>query len=195
VSTLESNVVPTLTPSHRFLFVNDLTLPLIRMLQRYHTQHLPSLAGDLKTLFPRLAVVVTEEFCKGDGYPQPTNSHPVYVTLYRTLPLETLMHACNPYTSWGSDITVNFFGTYQSNRAKVAEEDTSNRFRYIVGLIIKPINRLADQIPARSGNATPFSLPSDYTPRTLTESTEQPSTGPSAGNTSTEPTEPTPNRQ
>lgn len=142
MSTLESNVVPTLTPTHRFLFVNDLTLPLIRMLQRYRSQHLPSLAGDLKTLFPRLAVVVTEEFCKGDGYHQPTNSHPVYVTLYRTLPFATLMHACNPYTGWGSDITVNFFGTYQSNRAKVAEEDTSNRFRYIDGLIIKPGARI-----------------------------------------------------
>lgn len=50
---------------YRALFVTEITLPLVRLLARHLAQHSPSSTNDLQRLFPRLALVVIEQFCMG----------------------------------------------------------------------------------------------------------------------------------
>lgn len=122
----------------RFLLATEITLPLVRMMARYHSRHLPNPSTALKHVFPRLALVgLTSKPCMDTDWRNNPHLLPVHVTLYRPLSLPEVLRACLPRgrLSYGSG--VKFFGTYYYDDTMATNRTKPKKFRDIIGLMIK----------------------------------------------------------
>lgn len=94
-----------LTP-RRFLFVTDITLPLVHMHLRYQSQ---LTSTDLLTLFPRLVLLGVSQLVHHEKIIN--HDAPLHLTLYRPLTLPALLRASLRKGSSSSG-GITFFGTY-----------------------------------------------------------------------------------
>lgn len=129
------------TDSHlrRYLFVTEITLPLVRLLHRYHTKDLLSTNTDHEHSFPKLALVVTQQSCTEDRLTSRADwkCNPSHVTRYRSLSLPTLMNFCKPFERYSSSMGIGFFGSHHLEPGEVASGARPSKSRDIVDLTIK----------------------------------------------------------
>jgi hypothetical protein len=125
------------TDSHlrRYLFVTEITLPLVRLLHRYHTKDLLSTNTDHEHSFPKLALVVTQQSCTEDRLTSRADwkCNPSHVTLYRSLSLPTLMNFCKPFERYSSSMGIGLFGSHHLEPGEVASGARPSKSRDIVG--------------------------------------------------------------
>lgn len=95
----------------RYLFVSEITLPLLRLHLRFQSQNRLLVTDEPSDFFPRLALLglmdVKTPFTAD-------REHTLHLTLYKPMRLTSLLEACLPFASdrRGHGISSSFFGTY-----------------------------------------------------------------------------------
>lgn len=130
-----------LISQRRFLFVNDLTLPLLRMHQRYQAvlnQTTP--APSFSDIFPRLIFLGhTKPDPSGHQFPAThprAKCSPLHITLFKTLGIDTLLRISTP-AMLGQDVATSFFGGYFYPGPYYDRPEIIS-IRDIVGLTVEP---------------------------------------------------------
>jgi hypothetical protein len=160
-----------LMPSCRYLFVNDVTLPLLRMHQRYQallSGSTTSPPSDFTDIFPRLVIFA-------EAKPGPTrralpHNHflnknaPQHLTLYHPDSLSTVMQLCTP-VKLGTARGASFFGSYAPDPNAKRNNDFGREVLLcdIVGIKLKPGAYLKASEPKDMSQCLPTTEGAEFT--------------------------------
>jgi hypothetical protein len=160
-----------LMPSRRYLFVNDVTLPLLRMHQRYQALLSGSTSpppSDFTDIFPRLVIFA-------EAKPGPTrralaHNHflnrypPQHLTLHHPVSLSTVMQLCTPVTL-GNARAASFFGSYVPDPNAKRYNDFGREVLLcdIVGITLKPGAYLKATEPKDMSKCLPTTEGAEFT--------------------------------
>ncbi|KAJ9116304.1 hypothetical protein QFC22_004744 [Naganishia vaughanmartiniae] len=122
----------------KFLFVTEITLPILRIHLRYQSERRAMPTDDLSASFPRLILLGLTDLTTS---PVPRNhDRPLHLTLYKPIRFASLLLACLPYGLDEAGCGITFFGTsyFRRNTTKDSIRSPCHRFRDIVQLDVRP---------------------------------------------------------